>query len=65
VGEYRRLYRRGAYLPADYRTMLHRRAAPLITKYRLAPDRRSFRETPQPKQRPEPATVGAGQATLF
>ncbi len=65
VGEYRRLYRRGAYLPADYRTMLHRRAAPLITKYRLAPDRRSFRETPQPKPRPEPATVGAGQATLF
>lgn len=47
VGEYRRLYRQGAYLPLDYRTMLQRRAAPLIAKYGLAPDRRSFREAPQ------------------
>jgi DNA repair photolyase len=43
VGRYRELYRRGAYLPADYREMLHRRADPLVAKYRLAGDRRSMR----------------------
>jgi hypothetical protein len=44
VGEYRKLYARGAYLPQDYRQMLHDRVAPLIGKYRLAGDRRSFRQ---------------------
>src|SRR5690349_2586132 len=43
VAEYRQLYRRGAYLPSDYREMLHDRAAPLVRKHGLAPDRRSFR----------------------
>ncbi|MGZ6779229.1 MAG: Rv2578c family radical SAM protein [Mycobacterium sp.] len=43
VAEYRQLYRRGAYLPADYREMLRARATPLVNKYGLAPDRRSFR----------------------
>ncbi len=43
VAEYRHLYRRGAYLPAEYRDMLRDRATPLVHKYGLAPDRRSFR----------------------
>ncbi|MBB2990389.1 DNA repair photolyase [Mycolicibacterium iranicum] len=46
VGQYRQLYRKGAYLPAEYRADLQRRAAPLVAKYGLAPDRRSFREAP-------------------
>ncbi|PRC43204.1 radical SAM protein, partial [Mycobacterium sp. ITM-2017-0098] len=36
VGEYRQLYRRGAYLPAEYRAELARRAAPLMAKHGLA-----------------------------
>ncbi|KUI24585.1 radical SAM protein [Mycobacterium sp. IS-1496] len=61
VGEYRALYRRGAYLPADYREMLRTRAAPLLRKHGL---------TGSPR-RPEPlvgsAAVAAGplQPTLF
>ena len=46
VAEYRQLYRRGAYLPAEYRTCCAT-GAPLVHKYRLAPDRRSFRAAPQ------------------
>jgi DNA repair photolyase len=42
VNRYRELYRRGAYLPADYREMLRRRAAPLISKYGLTGDKRGF-----------------------
>ena len=42
VGRYRELYRRGAYLPSDYREMLRRRAAPLLVKYGLVCDRREF-----------------------
>lgn len=55
VGEYRQLYRRGAYLPPEYRAMLQRRAAPLIAKYGLAPDRRSFREAAAPQAPQEKA----------
>lgn len=43
VAEYRQLYRRGAYLPADYRNMLRDRVTPLVNQYGLAPDRRPFR----------------------
>jgi DNA repair photolyase len=43
VSVYRDLYRRGAYLPADYRKTLHDRVTPLIAKHGLAPDRRPFR----------------------
>ena len=43
VSAYRELYRRGAYLPSDYKKMLHDRVTPLIAKHGLAPDRRSFR----------------------
>jgi DNA repair photolyase len=60
VGRYRELYRRGAYLPADYREMLRRRAAPLVSTHGLAGDKRSF--TPPPANAPEAATV---QPTLF
>jgi DNA repair photolyase len=45
VADYRQLYRRGAYLPADYRDTLRDRATPLINKHGLAPGRRSFRTT--------------------
>ncbi|MGV0792467.1 Rv2578c family radical SAM protein [Mycolicibacterium sp. XJ1819] len=53
VSTYRQLYRRGAYLPADYRKALHDRVAPLIAKHGLAPDRRTFRTaaTPTPTAR--------------
>ncbi|BBY00295.1 hypothetical protein MSEO_07940 [Mycobacterium seoulense] len=61
VGRYRELYRRGAYLPPGYREMLRERAAPLIAKYRLGGDQRSFRQ-PAPPARPEPEPL---QATLF
>ncbi|MGV0603663.1 Rv2578c family radical SAM protein [Mycolicibacterium sp. XJ1904] len=62
VGKYRELYRRGAYLPQDYRKMLHDRAAPLVAKHGLAPDRRSFRATATP---PAASPVPALQPTLF
>ncbi|MGV0602182.1 radical SAM protein, partial [Mycolicibacterium pulveris] len=58
---YRDLYRRGAYLPQDYRAMLHERVTPLIAKHGLAPDRRSFRTVTTPAAAPaEPL-----QPTLF
>ncbi|MFV1363682.1 Rv2578c family radical SAM protein [Mycolicibacterium elephantis] len=61
VGPYRDLYRRGAYLPQDYRAMLHERVTPLIAKHGLAPDRRSFRTVTTPAAAPaEPL-----QPTLF
>ncbi|RZT14157.1 DNA repair photolyase [Mycobacterium sp. BK558] len=61
VAEYRHLYRRGAYLPADYRAMLARRAAPLVARHGLTPGR-SFRESSTPRPLPAPAPV---QAALF
>lgn len=51
VPTYRNLYRRSAYLPADYREMLRQRAAPLVARYRLTGDHRPFRSAapvPQP-----------------
>ncbi|MDX1872572.1 Rv2578c family radical SAM protein [Mycolicibacterium sp. 120266] len=47
VFEYRRLYRRGAYLPADYRDELRTRVAPLVARYGLT-------------GRPTPPMAGAG-----
>ena len=46
VSRYRELYRRGAYLPQDYREMLRRRAAPLVAKHGLTGDRREFTAPP-------------------
>jgi DNA repair photolyase len=64
VADYRQLYRRGAYLPADYREMLRARAIPLVNKYGLAPDRRSFRSAES--SAPFAAAVSAvAQPTLF
>jgi DNA repair photolyase len=60
VGRYRELYRRGAYLPADYRETLRRRAAPLIAKYGLAGDGREFTGPPA-----RAAPVEVIQPTLF
>ena len=42
------LYRRGAYLPPEYKKTLHDRVTPLIAKHGLAPDRRSFRAVAAP-----------------
>ncbi|BBY66460.1 Rv2578c family radical SAM protein [Mycolicibacterium helvum] len=60
VEPYRQLYRRGAYLPAEYRDMLRRRVAPLVAKYRLTGDNRPFVPVaPRAVVEPEP------QPTLF
>lgn len=48
VGEYRQLYRRGAYLPQSYRDALRERAAPLLARYGLTGDQRNFRAAPTP-----------------
>ncbi|KAA0111986.1 Rv2578c family radical SAM protein [Mycolicibacterium sp. P1-5] len=61
VASYRQLYRRGAYLPADYRDMLRQRAAPLVAKHKLAGDRRSL----TPASPPEPTAQPESQPTLF
>ena len=62
VGCYRDLYGRGAYLPASYRDDLRERAAPLLAKYGLAGDHRSFRLASTP---PPPPVVAEPQPTLF
>lgn len=59
VGHYRELYRRGAYLPPDYREMLRARVAPLIARHRLSGDQRPFSQPPKVVE-PEP-----GPPTLF
>ncbi|MGE2834377.1 Rv2578c family radical SAM protein [Mycobacterium sp. SMC-4] len=60
VGEYRRLYRRGAYLPADYRATLQKRAAALTAKHRLTGASRVAVTAPVAVAAAEPA-----QPTLF
>ncbi len=61
VAEYRHLYRRGAYLPAEYRDLLRDRATPLVKKHGLAPGGRSFRAAGAPAA----LTVEVAQPTLF
>lgn len=61
VATYRQLYRRGAYLPADYRDVLRRRVAPLISRHGLVGDHRPFTG---PAPVPAPAAVEP-QPTLF
>jgi DNA repair photolyase len=61
VGEYRKLYGRGAYLPADYREMLRARVAPLIERHGLGPDSRVFAM----RSAPAAQSAGALQPTLF
>ncbi|BBZ38990.1 Rv2578c family radical SAM protein [Mycobacterium conspicuum] len=66
VGAYRELYRRGAYLPQDYRAMLARRAAPLIARHRLDGDRRPFPQGPElATPSPPAATLESAQQVLF
>ena len=60
VGQYRALYRRGAYLPPDYRGMLRQRVAPLVAKHRLTGAGRSAPPTGM-----SGAGVPAVQPTLF
>ncbi len=61
VAVYRELYRRGAYLPSDYKKTLHDRVTPLIAKHGLAPDRRPFRV----EAAPGVAAAAEAQPTLF
>ncbi|MGV0742500.1 Rv2578c family radical SAM protein [Mycolicibacterium sp. XJ870] len=56
---YRQLYRRGAYLPADYRDMLRDRVRPLIARYGLVGPSRM--EAPPAS----PAAKKSVQPTLF
>jgi hypothetical protein len=55
------LYRRGAYLPAEYRDMLRNRVTPLVAKHGLTPDRRSFRTV----HAPSTSAAVSSQPTLF
>ncbi|OBF21921.1 Rv2578c family radical SAM protein [Mycobacterium sp. ACS4331] len=59
VGPYRTLYRRGAYLPSEYRDDLRRRVAPLVARHGLG----GTRATPPP--RPAQPSVEVLQPTLF
>ncbi|WP_293002863.1 Rv2578c family radical SAM protein [Mycobacterium sp.] len=59
VTRYRELYRRGAYLPQEYRDDLRARAAPLLARHGLAGERRQMEAAPP---RPSAGTV---QPTLF
>ncbi len=59
VGQYRELYRRGAYLPPSYRDELRARAAPLIGKYGLGGQQRRF-DGASPHR-----VIEAAQPTLF
>lgn len=61
VGEYRTLYRRGAYLPADYREMLRARAAPLLVRHGLTGGPRPA----EPLVGSTAAAAGPVQPTLF
>jgi hypothetical protein len=55
------LYRRGAYLPPDYRDTLRDNVAPLIAKHRLGRDQRQL----TPAAAPAASTAAAMQPTLF
>ncbi len=59
VAPYRQLYRRGAYLPAEYRDMLRRRVAPLVAKYGLAGDHRPVARGRAGRRRPTRAAADA------
>lgn len=66
VSKYRDLYKRGAYLPSDYRKTLHDRVTPLIAKHGLAPDRRSFPASTAPTAATPPVVCAeASPPTLF
>ncbi|MCV7014534.1 Rv2578c family radical SAM protein [Mycolicibacterium madagascariense] len=62
LGEYRQLYRRGAYLPESYRDALRDRAAPLLRRHGLSGEHRSFRGL-QPA--PPPSVPAVSEPTLF
>lgn len=58
VGRYRELYRKGAYVPAEYRAWLRERVGPLVQKHRLSSHRE---ETPTRPAKIAPAL----EPTLF
>lgn len=61
VGEYRQLYRGGAYLPQNYRDSLRARAQPLVARHGLTGDQRQFRAP----RAPAAQATGVLQPTLF
>ncbi len=65
VGPYRQLYRRGAYLPQDYRDMLRGRVSPLTRRYRLSGEARFVARAPGEPVTGRRVPVGAVQPTLF
>jgi DNA repair photolyase len=65
VGRYRELYRRGAYLPPDYRDALRTRVQPLLAAYRLTGDARRTQRPPDKRHAQADGTTSALQATLF
>jgi DNA repair photolyase len=65
VGRYRELYRRGAYLPQDYRDALRARVQPLLAAYRLTGDTRQTQRPPDKQHARAAGTTGALQPTLF
>jgi DNA repair photolyase len=55
VGHYRQLYRRGAYLPADYREELRDRVAPMLKRHKLIGHARGLQPVPAPPtEEPQP-----------
>lgn len=68
VARYRELYRRGAYLPPDYRDMLRERVAPLVARHRLGGDGRAGQVPPRAaaaKRGPPAGAAAPLQPTLF
>jgi DNA repair photolyase len=65
VGRYRELYRRGAYLPPEYRDALRARVQPLLATYRLTGDARRAQRPPDKAYAPADVTTEALQPTLF
>jgi DNA repair photolyase len=65
VGEYRELYRRGAYLPPGYRDSLRARVEPLIAKHGLRPHNRPFAMRSAPAAQSAGALPPVLQPTLF
>ncbi len=65
VGRYRELYRRGAYLPQDYRDALRARVQPLLAAYKLTGGQRQSQRPPDKQYVPAIAAAGPLQDTLF
>jgi DNA repair photolyase len=65
VGRYRELYRRGAYLPPEYRDALRARVQPLLAAHRLTGDARRAQRPPDKAHALAGSPAEALQPTLF